>query len=142
MTAPTKGLAKVEQELKDATVFGDNAETLIESTPDTRTPTAVATKQEQTMEGVEQEAGHTGETQELGADALETIAIDPVEQTEKLRANEIRRTHQLRGADVVYRPPQHRVRRLCHKCDTMFKGRSTECESCGHQRCPNCPRDP
>ena len=44
--------------------------------------------------------------------------------------------------DFVRRHPVQRVRRTCHKCDTLFIGKAIECEGCKHQRCPNCPRDP
>jgi len=70
------------------------------------------------------------------------LTVDSVEQNELERERHLTKVHQRRGADVVYRPPHHRVRRKCHKCDTLFNGRATDCENCGHQRCPNCPRDP
>ena len=33
-------------------------------------------------------------------------------------------------------------RRICHKCETLFAGGSTQCEKCKHSRCPQCPREP
>ncbi len=50
------------------------------------------------------------------------------------------RTH--RGNEMARKIPVQRVRRFCHKCDTTFKGKATECENCHHQRCPRCPREP
>lgn len=46
------------------------------------------------------------------------------------------------GQDLVHKPIKQRVRRTCHQCQTLFKGTSTQCESCGHTRCKICPRDP
>jgi hypothetical protein len=46
------------------------------------------------------------------------------------------------GQDVIYKEIKQRVRRTCHQCQTIFKGHSTVCESCGHIRCRNCPREP
>ena len=44
--------------------------------------------------------------------------------------------------DLVRRVPAQRVRRTCHKCQTTFAGRETECAFCEHHRCAVCPRDP
>jgi hypothetical protein len=47
------------------------------------------------------------------------------------------------GTDLVYRQKGQRIRRRCHKCDTLFNPpTSTVCESCQHLRCTRCPRDP
>lgn len=44
--------------------------------------------------------------------------------------------------DLVRKKPTQRVRRICHKCNTMFAGKATQCNSCNHLRCAACPRDP
>jgi hypothetical protein len=46
------------------------------------------------------------------------------------------------GNEVLRKMPVHRVRRTCHKCDTTFIGKATECTNCKHLRCPKCPRQP
>ncbi|KAH8705475.1 hypothetical protein BGW36DRAFT_13929 [Talaromyces proteolyticus] len=46
------------------------------------------------------------------------------------------------GQDLVYKQIRQRVRRTCHRCQTLFRGDSKECESCSHVRCKKCPRDP
>ncbi|KAL9009562.1 MAG: hypothetical protein Q9173_005418, partial [Seirophora scorigena] len=46
------------------------------------------------------------------------------------------------GKKVTYKPVTQRVRRTCHLCSTLFEGRAIECANCGHNRCPQCPRDP
>jgi hypothetical protein len=46
------------------------------------------------------------------------------------------------GTDLVRKVPLHRVRRTCHRCQTLFVGRATQCESCHHLRCAQCPRSP
>lgn len=46
------------------------------------------------------------------------------------------------GQDLVYKKPRQRVRRTCHECSTIFQAGSKTCESCGHKRCTDCPRDP
>ena len=46
------------------------------------------------------------------------------------------------GKEHTRKHPVHRVRRTCHKCDTLFVGKATQCENCKHQRCPQCPREP
>lgn len=46
------------------------------------------------------------------------------------------------GQDLVHRKPRQRVRRFCHKCNTQFVRKSTECANCQHIRCTKCPRDP
>ncbi|MCJ1249749.1 hypothetical protein MMC30_006975 [Trapelia coarctata] len=46
------------------------------------------------------------------------------------------------GNEVVRKTPVHRVRRTCHKCETTFIGKATECTNCKHLRCPKCPREP
>jgi hypothetical protein len=46
------------------------------------------------------------------------------------------------GQDLVYKQIRQRVRRTCHRCQTVFSGDSKECENCAHIRCKKCPRDP
>ncbi|KAI4132976.1 MAG: hypothetical protein LQ338_000444 [Usnochroma carphineum] len=46
------------------------------------------------------------------------------------------------GKQVIYKPVTQRVRRTCHMCTTLFDGRTVECAKCGHNRCPQCPREP
>lgn len=46
------------------------------------------------------------------------------------------------GQDLVYKQIRQRVRRTCHRCQTLFQGDSKECENCAHIRCKKCPRDP
>lgn len=46
------------------------------------------------------------------------------------------------GKELARKDPSQRVRRTCHKCDTLFVGRAIQCEGCGHERCPSCPREP
>ena len=46
------------------------------------------------------------------------------------------------GKELVRRPPLQRVRRTCHKCESVFRGKDQACLSCNHERCPKCPRDP
>ncbi|KAL5341694.1 hypothetical protein BJX70DRAFT_395753 [Aspergillus crustosus] len=46
------------------------------------------------------------------------------------------------GQDLVQKPVRQRVRRTCHRCNTVFASHATECTSCKHIRCKICPRDP
>lgn len=46
------------------------------------------------------------------------------------------------GTELHYKSPVHRVRRTCHRCDALFNGKATQCETCQHLRCPKCPREP
>lgn len=46
------------------------------------------------------------------------------------------------GKELVRSNPVQRVRRTCHKCDTLFDGKSAQCQNCNHMRCSRCPRDP
>ena len=46
------------------------------------------------------------------------------------------------GIELSRKAPVHRVRRTCHKCDTLFVGNAVECTRCKHLRCAQCPRDP
>lgn len=40
------------------------------------------------------------------------------------------------------RPARTHVRWTCEKCDTVFKDHGKTCESCGHEKCDDCPRKP
>ena len=46
------------------------------------------------------------------------------------------------GEDRVHQPIRQRIHRYCHKCQTPFEGKATECAQCKHTRCKRCPRDP
>lgn len=46
------------------------------------------------------------------------------------------------GPDLIYKHVKQRIRRTCHRCQSVFQGTSTTCENCGHTRCKLCPRDP
>lgn len=46
------------------------------------------------------------------------------------------------GQDLVRKPIRQRVRRTCHRCNTLFIGDAKECTNCHHIRCKKCPRDP
>ncbi|PGH05534.1 hypothetical protein GX51_02872 [Blastomyces parvus] len=46
------------------------------------------------------------------------------------------------GQDLVRKPIRQRVRRTCHRCQTLFIGDATVCTECEHTRCKKCPRDP
>ncbi|MCJ1378487.1 hypothetical protein MMC17_001586 [Xylographa soralifera] len=65
----------------------------------------------------------------------------PVPNT-RMRTKSLTLPEQLVGNELIRRTPMHRVRRMCHKCNTVFAGKATECTSCKHLRCPRCPREP
>ncbi|MCJ1421797.1 hypothetical protein MMC32_008164 [Xylographa parallela] len=65
----------------------------------------------------------------------------PVPNT-RMRTKSLTVPEQLMGNELIRRTPVHRVRRMCHKCNTVFIGKATECTSCKHLRCPKCPREP
>jgi hypothetical protein len=47
------------------------------------------------------------------------------------------------GNELAYQPSKQRVRRTCHKCETVFApSTATICEQCRHIRCTKCPREP
>lgn len=62
--------------------------------------------------------------------------------TSKMRIKSLALPALLTGNEVVRKIQVHRVRRTCHKCDTLFIGKATECAICSHTRCPKCPREP
>lgn len=69
-----------------------------------------------------------------------TIAIDSNDMAKDLLASLSMPSRFER--ENVRRQPVQRVRRTCHKCFTLFKGKANQCEDCKHQRCPQCPREP
>ncbi|MCJ1291214.1 hypothetical protein MMC34_002757 [Xylographa carneopallida] len=69
------------------------------------------------------------------------ISSGPVPTT-RIRTKSLALPEQLMGNELIRRNPVHRVRRMCHKCNTAFIGKATECVSCKHLRCPKCPREP
>ncbi|RAH68033.1 uncharacterized protein BO66DRAFT_138074 [Aspergillus aculeatinus CBS 121060] len=46
------------------------------------------------------------------------------------------------GQDLVHNPPRQRIRRTCHRCNTVFAADAMECTTCKHIRCTLCPREP
>ncbi|MCJ1298821.1 hypothetical protein MMC08_001612 [Hypocenomyce scalaris] len=46
------------------------------------------------------------------------------------------------GKVLVRRGPVQRVRRTCHRCETIFQGKCKACGNCKHERCPKCSREP
>lgn len=47
------------------------------------------------------------------------------------------------GNERAYLPATQRVRRTCHKCESLFvPPTATTCASCKHARCTKCPREP
>lgn len=46
------------------------------------------------------------------------------------------------GKELVRREPLQRVRRTCHKCESVFQGKDQACLKCNHERCSKCPCDP
>ncbi|MCJ1472285.1 hypothetical protein MMC13_000932 [Lambiella insularis] len=74
--------------------------------------------------------------------ALPAAAVLAPTPGSKMRAKSLALPEQPTGNEVVRKTPVHRVRRTCHKCDTLFMGKATECANCRHLRCPKCPREP
>lgn len=70
----------------------------------------------------------------------DTTAV--TDNTRKMERTPLTMESRTGGQDVMYKEVKQRVRRTCHQCQTLFKGQSTVCESCGHIRCQNCPREP
>jgi hypothetical protein len=65
------------------------------------------------------------------------------ELTEKPRKKKLLTITSKSGEERVYQPVKQRVRRSCHKCDSLYiPPTSTVCEKCRHVRCTKCPRDP
>jgi len=47
------------------------------------------------------------------------------------------------GTELAHQPTKQRIRRTCHKCETLFSpSTATVCDGCQHVRCTNCPREP
>ncbi len=47
------------------------------------------------------------------------------------------------GNELAHQPAKQRIRRVCHKCDSLFiPPTATICEQCQHIRCTKCPREP
>jgi hypothetical protein len=47
------------------------------------------------------------------------------------------------GNELAYKPATQRVRRTCHKCESLFTPpTAVTCEQCQHIRCTKCPREP
>lgn len=76
------------------------------------------------------------------SDTPATAAIIEPATTQKVERTPLTMESRTGGQDVMYKEIKQRVRRTCHQCQTIFTGRSTVCESCGHIRCRNCPREP
>ena len=76
--------------------------------------------------------------------AANTVAVDmdALKASAKSRAIQLTMQNRRTGVEEVRKNPVQRVRRTCHKCQTLFKGRATICENCQHPRCPQCPREP
>ncbi|PCG97438.1 Zinc finger, FYVE/PHD-type [Penicillium occitanis (nom. inval.)] len=84
-----------------------------------------------------------GKQPEKSSDTPATAAIiEPSDNTQKMERTPLTMESRTGGQDVIYKEIKQRVRRTCHQCQTIFKGHSTVCESCGHIRCRNCPREP
>ncbi|KAI4143418.1 MAG: hypothetical protein LQ340_007011 [Diploschistes diacapsis] len=81
--------------------------------------------------------------QRPGGEKYDPMAALAVDTAYKGRGNMLPITMPRDGKrDAVRKHPVHRVRRTCHRCETIFQGQATVCEKCKHQRCPQCPRDP
>ena len=73
---------------------------------------------------------------------MPTVAVSAPTPASRSRVKSLTLPEQLTGNEVVRKIPVHRVRRTCHKCETVFMGKATECATCKHLRCPRCPREP
>lgn len=90
------------------------------------------------------------EVQDLGAGAGPGAGPDSgtgllvVDMNTQRKASEMMLTLPGRtpGKELVRREPLQRVRRTCHKCESMFQGKDQACLNCSHERCPKCPRYP
>jgi hypothetical protein len=79
----------------------------------------------------------------LDSDYVAKLTVDPNFGLKGGKLSMIPLTMQTKsGREAVRKHPTHRVRRTCHRCDSLFVGRATVCEKCKHQRCPQCPREP
>ncbi|KAL3439164.1 hypothetical protein BDV09DRAFT_191378 [Aspergillus tetrazonus] len=81
--------------------------------------------------------------QERTETALQAILAQKAQPVRpKPKENQLTLPSRTGGQDLIRKPPRQRVRRTCHRCNTLFAPHSTECSSCKHIRCKNCPRDP
>ncbi|KAL4931613.1 uncharacterized protein BDV17DRAFT_240675 [Aspergillus undulatus] len=81
--------------------------------------------------------------QEQAGTALQTILAQKTQPVQpKLREHKLTLPSRTGGQDLIRRQVRQRVRRTCHRCNTLFAPHTTECTSCKHVRCKICPRDP
>ncbi|KAH6660443.1 hypothetical protein BKA67DRAFT_52119 [Truncatella angustata] len=45
------------------------------------------------------------------------------------------------GQPLVHKQTRMRIRRNCHRCNTTFTSSTRVCQSCGHRRCDDCPKN-
>lgn len=75
--------------------------------------------------------------------ALQTIVAQKSQPVQpKPKEHKLTLPSRTGGQDLIRRPARQRVRRTCHRCNTIFAPHATECASCKHIRCKICPRDP
>ena len=74
--------------------------------------------------------------------AVAMIAVDPSYFKGGTGVEKLTFTSRMTGKELARRGPVQRVRRFCHKCDTLFAGKATVCDNCNHVRCPSCRREP
>ncbi|MCJ1229229.1 hypothetical protein MMC12_005894 [Toensbergia leucococca] len=70
------------------------------------------------------------------------IAVDLSRMKTSSRNRPLTMTSRVTGKEIVRKGPVQRVRRTCHLCATLFHGKAITCESCKHDRCSQCPREP
>ncbi|RDW62876.1 uncharacterized protein DSM5745_08442 [Aspergillus mulundensis] len=81
--------------------------------------------------------------QERTETALQTILAQKAQPVQpKPREHQLTLPSRTGGQDLIRKPIRQRVRRTCHRCNTLFAPHATECASCRHLRCKICPRDP
>ncbi|KAL4887602.1 hypothetical protein BJY04DRAFT_5165 [Aspergillus karnatakaensis] len=81
--------------------------------------------------------------QERTETALQTIIAQKTQPVQpKPKEYKLTLPSRTGGQDLVRKPIRQRVRRTCHRCNTVFASHATECTSCKHIRCKKCPRDP
>jgi hypothetical protein len=80
---------------------------------------------------------------EQAGSALQTIIAQKTEAVQpKQKEPQLTIPSRTGGQDLIRKPVRQRVRRTCHRCNTVFAAHATECSSCKHIRCKICPRDP
>ncbi|KAL3495306.1 hypothetical protein BJX62DRAFT_8483 [Aspergillus germanicus] len=80
---------------------------------------------------------------EQAGSALQTIIAQKREAVQpKQKEPQLTIPSRTGGQDLIRKPVRQRVRRTCHRCNTVFAAHATECSSCKHIRCKICPRDP